>query len=154
MHRYDLVLFADYHQFYLQDEKADGDLSDAWSDEATDRLLALAPGVIGIGTVRNMDVPVRIQILEREPPPDFTEFDQVIECSLEIPSGRIVAAGCTDYFPEAKRIEVPTGTYRVRVGYANLDSLSEDGLDGNDSYNLQLWQAPTAGVSILKRRAV
>jgi hypothetical protein len=28
MRRYELTLFADYHQFYIQDEKADGDLSD------------------------------------------------------------------------------------------------------------------------------
>ncbi len=154
LHQYDLELFADYYQFYLQDEGADSDLSDAWSDEATDRLLAVAPGMIGVGTARNMHVPVRIQILEYEPPTDFAEFDQVIECSLEVPSGRIVAAGCTDYFPEARRIEVPVGLYRVRVGFSNLKSLSADGLDGNDSYYLQLWQAPPIEVLILKKRAI
>lgn len=29
MSRHELVLFADYHQFYIQDENADGNLSDA-----------------------------------------------------------------------------------------------------------------------------
>ena len=28
---YHFDLFADYHQFYLQDEAAEGDLSDSWT---------------------------------------------------------------------------------------------------------------------------
>ncbi len=58
MSRYELTLFADYHQFYIQDENVDGKLSDAWTDEAVERLLTVAPGTVGIGTVRNVDVPV------------------------------------------------------------------------------------------------
>ena len=55
-----LELSADYHQFYLQDEEASGDLSDSWSKEAVERLLAIAPGTVGVGTVREDDVPVEI----------------------------------------------------------------------------------------------
>ena len=55
-------LFADYFQFYLQDEAASGDLSDAWTPEAVEQLLAIGPGVIGVGTVRNVDVPVEIEV--------------------------------------------------------------------------------------------
>ena len=51
-------LFADYHQFYLQDEGAAGDLSDAWTDAAVAQLLAVAPGVVDVGTVRDTTVPV------------------------------------------------------------------------------------------------
>lgn len=130
MARYDLELFADYYQFYLQDELADGDLSDSWTKEATDRMLAIAPGVIGIGTARNMDVAVAIEVLNDEPTPDFERFDHVVECAMSVKSTSIVAAGCTDYFPDALRIELPPGTYRARVSYANLDSLSADELDG------------------------
>jgi hypothetical protein len=151
---HELELFADYYQFYVQDEPANGDLSRAWSDEAVARLLAVAPGVVGVGTVRNMDVPVTIEILSNEPPADFEVSDHVVECSLLVKSGRIVAAGCTDYFPEAKRIDLPSGTYRVRVSYSGLGSLSSDGLEGNDRYRLQLWQAPAVEPSVLKQRAV
>ena len=153
MPRYDFELFADYHQFYLQDEPADGNLGDAWTEDASNRLLAVATGVIGVGTVRNMDVPVTIEILDKEPLLDLARFDHVVECSLSVNSGRIVVAGCTDYFPDAARIDVRAGTYRVRVKYANLNSLSPDGLDGNDSYHLELWLAPSTEVSVLKRRA-
>lgn len=154
MPRYDLVLFADYYQFYVQDEPVGGDLSDAWSSEAGARLLAVAPGVVGVGTVRNMDVSVTIEILSTEPPADFEGADHVVECSLLVKSGRIVAAGCTDYFPEAKRMELPSGAYRVRVSFSGLTTLSADGLEGNDRYHLQLWQAPEVEPVVLKQRAL
>ncbi|MEM7519179.1 MAG: paraquat-inducible protein A, partial [Planctomycetota bacterium] len=75
-------LFADYYQFYLQDESVEGDLSDSWNDEA------VAPGTLGIGTARNEDVPVVVEISSEEPGTDFDE---------------------------AERIELRVGTYRVRV---------------------------------------
>lgn len=148
----ELSLFADYFQFYIQDESADGNLSDAWTKEATDRLLAIAPGTIGIGTVRNMDVPVAVQILETEPDDDSSEWDYVVEASLDVASGRLVIAGCTDYFPDAQRIEVAPGGYRARVSYGALDTLSADGLQGDDHYRLQLWPAASTPVRVLKHR--
>ena len=39
----ELSLFADYFPFYIQDETATGDLSQAWNEQATERLLAIAP---------------------------------------------------------------------------------------------------------------
>jgi hypothetical protein len=146
------MLFADYHQFYVQDKDVDGNLSNAWTDEAVERLLAVAPGTVGIGTVRNVDVPVTIAVLEREPVLDADKFDQVVECSISVQSGIIVAAGCTDYFPNAARIKVAPGTYRVRASFEGLDSVSADGLEGNDHYHLQLWPAVMGSVEILKQR--
>jgi hypothetical protein len=122
-----LELFADYFQFYLQDESAKGDLSDSWGPEAVDRLLAVAPGTVGIGTVRNMTVPVVVEILDAEPESDADAWDHVTECGLDVPTGRIVVAGCTDYFPKATRIDVTPGPYRVRVSYGGLNSISGDG---------------------------
>src|SRR6516164_4581776 len=153
MKSFKLSLFADYFQFYIQDETVTGDLSDAWNEEAVDRLLAIAPGTIGIGTVLNMDVPVVVEIRDREPGDDSSEWDHVVEASLEVKSGRTVIAGCTDYFPDAMRIPVSRGTHRVRVSYGGLDTLSADGLEGDDHYRVQLWPAaPMIGVRILKPR--
>jgi len=148
-----LNLFADYFQFYLQDESAEGDLSDSWTDEATDRLLAVAPGTVGVGTVRNMEVPVRVDVLEGEPPLDAEAWDHMTECSIQIDSGRLVVAGCTDYFPEAVRIPLAPGTYAVRVSYGGLASLSADGLDGDDHYRVQLWPGVPTAARVLKQRA-
>src|SRR6185312_3536252 len=124
--RYEFQLFADYHQFYIQDEVAEGDLSEAWTPDAVERRLALAPGVIGIGTVRNTDVPVIIDVLDHAPEEEFDASDQVVECSISISSGVIVVAGCTDYFPEAARVQILPGSYRVRANFTGLDSVSED----------------------------
>ena len=141
--RRDFELFADYFQFYLQDESANGNL-ESWSEEAVARFLAIPPGSIGVGTVRNMNVPVSVEVLDVEPEPDFTSWYHVTECSLDVPTGRIVLAGCTDYFPDAARIEVPPAVYRARIPYGALDTVSANGLDGDDRYRVQLWPAPCA----------
>jgi hypothetical protein len=147
-----LELLADYFQFYLQDENAKGDLSDSWGSEAVDRLLAVAQGTVGIGTVRNMTVPVVVEILDAEPKGDADAWDHVTECSLDVPTGRVVIAGCTDYFPKAARIEVTPGLYRVRVSYGGLDTISMDCLSGEDHYRIQLWRGPRIDPRILKKR--
>ena len=153
MRRFEYELFADYFQFYLQDESAEGNLGESWNEEAEARLLAIAPGTIGVGTVRNMNVPVTVEILDVEPDSDLDSWDHVTECSLDVPTGRLVIAGCTDYFPDAARIEVPPGTYRARISYGSLNTLSEDGLDGEDRYQIQLWQGSATGPHVLKQRA-
>ncbi|MGI4737509.1 MAG: hypothetical protein ACRYG7_20270 [Janthinobacterium lividum] len=135
-----LELFTDYFQFYIQDEQAVGDLGEDWTDEAVDRLLATTAGTIGVGTMRNMDAPVSIKLFDSEP--SFIERDdigQVNECDLEITSGKAVIAGCTDYFPDAQRLDLTNGIYRARIYYSNLDKISEDGLDGEDYYEVHLW---------------
>ena len=153
MQSHQIKLFADYHQFYLQDEAADGDLSDAWNQDAVQRMLAVADGVVGIGTVRNMDVPVTIELLEAEPATDLASFDHVAEGSLVVVRGPLVVAGCTDYFPDAARFDLAPGTYRVRLLASGFDTLSEDGLDGQDHYLVQLWQAPSIEPTVLKQGA-
>ena len=145
-------LFADYYQFYLQDESATTDLSASWTPEAVDRLLAVAPGMVGIGTARNMTVPVTVEVCGDAPDEDTSGWDQVNECTLEVPSGRIVVAGCTDYFPDAARIEVDPGSYRVRAYYGNLTALSSNGLEGDDRYKLVLWAAAPGPLQVLKQR--
>jgi hypothetical protein len=152
MQRYEYTLFADFFQFYLQDEDAEGDLSNSWTQEAVDRLLAIAPGTIGIGTVRNMNVPVLVEIADGQPAADLSAGDHVNECTVEVSSGRVVIAGCTDYFPDAARIELAPGSYRARLYYGSLGSLSEDGLDGDDHYRVVLWRAAPGPVQILKQR--
>jgi len=153
MQSYSYELFADYYQFYLQDEDADGDLSDSWSENAVKNLLAVAPGTIGVGTVRNVDVPVVVEVHDSEPEDDLSEWDQVMECGIEVPSGRVVVAGCTDYFPEAERILVPPGSYRARVYYGSLDSDGRDALEGDDHYKVVLWSGEVSEVKVIKKRS-
>jgi hypothetical protein len=148
----EVSLFADYFQFYLQDESSKGDLSESWTQDAVDRLLALAPGTIGVGTVRNMNVPVVLEIADQAPQVDLATWDQINECSIDVPSGRLVVAGCTDYFPDARRIELLPGSYRARIYYGNLSALSANGLEGDDHYKIVLWSAASEPMKTIKQR--
>jgi len=153
LEKYNFELFADYFQFYLQDENADFDLSaKIWTEQTVEDLLAVTPGMIHIGTVRNMTVPVIVEVHDSKPGEDFSLWEHITECSLEVPSSKIVVAGCGEYFPDAARINVAPGTYRARTFYGNLDSLSEDGLDGDDNYKIILWRGEATEPQVLKRR--
>jgi hypothetical protein len=150
--RFQFELFADYFQFYLQDESVKEDLSESWTQEAADRLLATALGTVGVGTARNMIVPVVVEIADGAPDDDTSLWDQVNECTLEAPSGRVVIAGCTDYFPDAARIELPPGPYRARIYYGQLNALRANGLEGDDHYKIVLWSAAPGPVRVIKHR--
>ena len=127
---YDFELFADYFQFYLEDDGINPNTSAIWDREKTGQMLAVAPGLVAVGTARNMTVPIRVLIGKREPPIEVEKWDRINECSLRIDSGRIVVIGCTDYYPKAERLLVEPGVYRVSIQYGGLNTLSEDGLDG------------------------
>lgn len=150
---YQLDLFADYFQIYLQDEQAaeEWDVPDDWGNQLTSQMIAVAPGTITIGTVRNMDVPVEIQLLTGRPSDDLTIGDHITEASLNIPSGKLVVLGCTDYLPDATRIPIQSGSYRVRIYYSALESISEDGLDGNDHYKVLIWPEEYSDFKIIKK---
>jgi hypothetical protein len=137
MAQFELQIFADYHQFYIQDDDDRfGDLSEAWTDDAVDKLLAVSDHVVGIGTVRNSDVPVIVETCAELPELRADEWDRINRTTLDCDTGRLAVAGCTDYLPEAFRLEVEPGTYDVLVGYRNLDDVSPNALDGNDSYHI------------------
>ena len=137
MAKIELTIFADYHQFYIQDDDDRfGDLSEAWTEEATKNLLAVSDRVVGIGTVRNSDVAVVLETCGELPELAPDQWDRINKTALECETGRLVVAGCTDYFPDAFRLEVEPGTYDLLVGYRNLDAVSPNALEGDDSYHL------------------
>ncbi|MEL7536986.1 MAG: hypothetical protein AAFM91_07910 [Pseudomonadota bacterium] len=137
MARIELTIFADYHQFYIQDDDDQfGDLSESWTDEATNRLLAVSDRVVGIGTARNSDVAVVLETSDELPELVPDQWDRINKTAIECATGRLVVAGCTDYFPDAFRLEVEPGTYDLLIGYRNLDADSPNALEGDDSYHL------------------
>lgn len=147
-----LELFADYHQIYLQDENADPDNPDDWGERLVTDMIAVSAGTVGIGTVRNMTVPVTVEVLPAPPRDTLDAWDHVAEASIDAPSGTLVVAGCTDYLPDARRINVPAGTLRVRAYYGGLNTLSEDGLEGDDHYRVVVWPATPGPIEVIKRR--
>ncbi|MDW3646042.1 MAG: hypothetical protein R8P61_03190 [Bacteroidia bacterium] len=149
-----LELFADYFQFYLQDEETAEEIEDAWNKADLDRKLVVDKDQVIIGTARNMTVQVLLKIYYDPPPMSINSqhsIDKINECDIETASGNLVIAGCTDYYPEARRIRLEKDIYRLRIYYYNLSKLSEDGLEGEDFYEIHLWRTNKAsGLKIIK----
>ena len=97
-------------------------------------------------------LPVSVVIHDSLPEIDADEWDNIVPASLRIDTGRIVIAGCTDYYPDAARIEVKPGFYEAIVCYANLTSLSPDGFEGDDSYHVHLFPGHEIEPAIIKKR--
>lgn len=146
-----LEVFADYHQVYLHDESSESDFSTRWNDEAYRYMAAVVDGAIGLFTARSLDVPVEISICGSETPLDVDAWEHVVSCGIELRSGTLVVRGPSDYLPEAQRISVKPGYYAANLLYRGFDTLSEDGLDGDDYYRIVLWpSAATQELTLLK----
>ncbi|MFI1520828.1 hypothetical protein [Kitasatospora cineracea] len=150
-------LFADYFQILLLDESTQSSLSDAWTSEAVQRRLATESGLMGIWTEVNDDVDVSIHLLESRPKSEVGLADHVVEGSLEVVSGVLVVMGCTDYLPDAPRLTLPAGWFRVRVSKSNLEAvLSEDAesVDGQGEVErivIDLWPEEYSEPKVLKK---
>jgi len=122
---------------------------DFWSADAFRRKLAVAPpGLIGVGTARYDDVPVVVEVVSQPPVDEPQGWDQVVEASLELPSGKLAIDGCLSYEPTTSpHIELAPGTYRVRVYYAGQNTVDEDW------YRVVLWpQSPYEPPRILRQQ--
>jgi len=82
------------------------------------------------------DVKVILETCAELPELEPSEWDRINKTTLDCDTGRFVVAGCTDYFPDAFRLEVEPGTYDLMVGYQNLEAVSENGMEGDDCYHL------------------
>ncbi|WIX79248.1 hypothetical protein QRX50_00055 [Amycolatopsis carbonis] len=104
-----------------------------------------------------MCVRVAVEVLNRAPADDSTDFDHVVEGSVEVRSGCLVVMGCTDFEPDAVRFAVPAGALRVRVGKSNLEVAGRLGIDSDEDpatmehIRAQVWPAATAPLLVLKR---
>lgn len=146
---FDGSLFADYHQFYLADEIAKLPEMDYAAEDLRARIATSEHGLV-VFTVRNMDVQVRVELHGEEPRIDREEANHIVMGSFRT-SGRIVIAGLSDWAPEAARASVPPGTLRAMVIFTGLDTLSEDGLDGDDRYVVHLWPGEGIGITVLRQ---
>ncbi|MET8130312.1 hypothetical protein ABZV67_22935 [Streptomyces sp. NPDC005065] len=155
----ELTLFADYFQIHVSGADSDGDLSDAWTDQASADQLAVARDALGIGTTVNVNVSVTVAVLPQEPIEDSSEFDHVVEASLYVSVGRLIVLGCTDYGPDAATFEVPPGWNRVRASRSNLARAAQADIDSDESpettekIRIQVWPAPELPAKIIKRWA-
>lgn len=147
---FDGKLMADYFQIVLADVAYDPRTPERITDrDVRDRLL-LAPGILVLMTARNMPVPLRVELHRSEPGPFIEAADHIVMGGLGT-SGQIGIAGLTDDWSGAARASVPPGDLRAMVVSRGLGTLSEDGLDGQDRYEVHLWPGRIEDVRVLKQ---
>lgn len=146
MTTHDLTIFADYRQFYLLDSQSQGSAEDIWNEQTTADYFApgSTPDFVAVGTGRNINVPVRVNVAAGEPALEYGAWERIVESSLHVPSGVMLVEGCTSGRDGAPRIDVPAGWLRVRVRYAGLSTVSANQLDGEDRYDIVVWPAAQA----------
>lgn len=148
---HEFEVFADYNQFYVWDGGLDRRAPENYTDEDVRRMVKVAPNVVVIQPVRNMTVPVRLEVHEADPGFVASEWDHVVECSLDLPTGHLQVEECTG--GTKLNLRVPAGSYRVRALFGNLDSLSDDGLNGDDRYCVVLWRGLPVALEVVKQWA-
>jgi len=146
---YHLEVFADYYQFHIQEPGAAGESMTDWTAADVAVMAKVDFSVVALCPVRNMTVPVHLEIRDTEPVYDLEGVDHAIRCSLDLPSGelQVSEAWGTEYL----RLRLPGGTYGLLALYCGLGTLSEDGLDGDDSYRVILWPSSPCPLTVLKQ---
>lgn len=152
-----ITLVPDYHQFYLRDAGSGPDPNDdGWTQREYEDRLHVTRHAIDVGTAS--EVRVKVEVVVGADAPDgagdlLSAWDHVTECGIEVPSGELVVAGCTEYVETAARVNVAPGAYRARVFYGGFDTVDEGGFDGRDHYRVVLWPGEPRPPRVLKRYA-
>ncbi len=141
-----ISVFADNFQFQLQDQVEDCDYPEHWNDALLMQLYVCGHKIVGIGTVRDQDIDLCLEVYDQKMPdedlekePELADYDHAAQCNIEIPSGKLLITGCTSDYEDAIKLALPAKHYGVRMFWANLDSTDELGFEGDDRYLIQLW---------------
>ncbi|MBP0006844.1 MULTISPECIES: hypothetical protein [unclassified Roseofilum] len=152
MKKISMKIFADYHIIFLSDANNNDDISGYISDHSIKDKLVYTSSKIAIVTARNMEVPVGLGISEKNIPVSLDSWDHIVQCSIMIHSGKLAVFGAVDYQPDTLQIPVNPGIYQVTVLYGGLDTISKDGLEGEDFYKILLYPTDKLeGTKILKQ---
>jgi hypothetical protein len=147
----EIRLYASHHQFYVQDSEPLGssDSPDFWTQQAWDHHLAIANGLLGIGTGSYDFVRVRVEEHQAEPPLELSQWDHISEAGLEIRTWYLLVMGCLS--SSGLFFRVRPGHYRVRCRQANLVASTDSTGDAGDWYLVQFWPSKPSGARVLKQ---
>lgn len=150
---YELSLFAEHFQFYVQDKDTDNLLSIYWDELCRQDLFAPGDEIIGVATVRNMDVPVSLAFLDKKPKDEsLDEWDHVVESSIEIKSGKLLLTGPTSDETDSLTVQIDPGLYGLRAYYGMLDEVDSEGFEGEDFYRIVLWKTKEPLETVVLKR--
>ncbi len=144
-----IEVFADYNQFYVQDGGVSPPAPEIWTDEDIANRSKVAENVVVVCPLRNTTVPVEVALYGSEPYPGEVSPDHLVECSLSLPTGHLQVHECTG--GPVLNWEVASGTYRVRLSFFGLGTITANGLKGRDCYKVELWPGNTYELSAQRR---
>ena len=147
----EIRLYASHTQFYVQDSEPLGSSDDPefWTQEACDNHLAIADGLLGIGTGSYDFVRVRVEEHQARPPLKLSGWDHVVEAGLDVRTRYLLVMGCLS--SSGLFFRVRPGHYRVRCCQANLAASTDSTGDAGDWYLVQFWPSKRAEARVLKR---
>lgn len=151
MELHKLEFWTSHHQFYVVDSLTpfETDSNEFWTDQAVEDKLAIQVGVLGVGTECYGDVKGDLAVLaERPGENEFTEYDHVVEGSLNLTSGILQVFPCTANEAVLELSLLPA-VYRVRIYSLNLASVVWD--SGDDFYKVRIWPEVYSDRRVLKR---
>lgn len=136
-------LSVGYSQIYVEDYSYEFHAhAEPWNDEEMSSMLCVRENFMIIGTIQRIQSPFSIEVLPDKPELDLKVWDHVNECSIEISTGLLIS-GDFDIEGEMLRVDLENGIYQAFVCYAGLGVIGRDELDGEESYHVLLWPAPT-----------
>lgn len=141
MAKYRLSIFADYFQFIVQDEESNDDFGELWRDAPVGMMVAAGETALSFGTLRNVDVQVELHVVDEPPEIQSDHFDHVVEGAFASPTGKIVVLGCTEYFPDASRLEIAPGSYGFMYLISGVHTIKNEWEPADDLYSVYIWPA-------------
>ncbi len=144
-----IEVFADYYQFYVQDGQVNPPAPEDWTDSDVAHRAKAAQNVVALCPVRNMTVPVEVELHASEPDFNAEEADHLVRCSLALPTGHLQVHECTG--SSVLNWHIDAGNYQMLAVFSGLGSLSADGLDGEDRYRVLLWPGPERALSVSRK---
>lgn len=145
-----LTLFADYFQFVVMDHASEDDFSSIWTSEALEHMVAIGDSALSLGTLRNVEVGVEVHVVPELPQCRLEEYDHVVEGSFQAPTGTIAVMGCTDFLPDAHRMQIAPGGYQFLYLVSGVDSITDEWSPADDLYTLYLSPGPGRPAALLK----
>ncbi len=154
-----LTVFADNFQFQIQDQIEDEvEYPEDWNDNLLTQLFVAGERLIGIGTVRDLDVDLTIEIYhdpmseeEMDKVINLDAYDHVVQCNIELESGKLMVTSSTTAYEDAAKFDLAPGQYGVRIFWSNLDSSDDLGFEGDDEYFIQLFPETELEECVMKK---
>jgi hypothetical protein len=145
-------------QFHLIDDESYPDPSEAWTEDACTNRLATTDGFVGIGTLEDYaEVDVAIVVGKHCTETEIAACDHVVECSLQIRSGRLLVLPCAS-LDESRGVNLDPGWYRLCILCYWTDTTTAEyersrGREGRrEGYVVHMWRSEHAAERIIKRR--